>query len=313
MKNNNRDIERDMFPMSDKKPVISSNKNPKLKETSNSNSSYEASDIKVLKGLDAVRRRPAMYIGSTGEKGLHHLIWEVVDNSIDEAMAGAATKVLVTLNEDGKSVTVIDDGRGIPVENHPIEKRPAVEVVMTILHAGGKFEGTGYKVSGGLHGVGVSVVNALSAWCEVEVSRDGHVWQQRYERGKVASDLKKIKTTNKTGTKVTFYPDFEKIFEEIPYDFDKVSRRLRELAYLNAGLRIQLTDLRDGAKREEEFCYSGGISAYVEHINSKHNVLFNKPFHFVREVVDETGNPVIIEAALHPNWVTTTCSVSSTT
>ncbi len=301
MKNNNRDIDRDLFPMNDKKPVISSNQNSKLKETSKTNSSYEASDIKVLKGLDAVRRRPAMYIGSTGEKGLHHLIWEVVDNSIDEAMAGAATKVLVTLNEDGKSVTVIDDGRGIPVEIHPLEKRPAVEVVMTILHAGGKFEGTGYKVSGGLHGVGVSVVNALSAWCEVEVSRDGHVWHQRYERGKVVSDLKKINPTKKTGTKVTFYPDFEKIFEDIPYDFNKVSSRLRELAYLNAGLRIQLTDLRDGAKREEEFCYSGGISAYVEHINSKHNVLFNKPFHFVREVVDETGNPVIIEAALQYN------------
>jgi len=262
-----------------------------------SNSHYEASDIKVLKGLEAVRRRPAMYVGSTGEKGLHHLIWEVVDNSIDEAMAGAATKVKVTLNEDG-SVTVEDDGRGIPVAMHPQEGRPAVEIAMTMLHAGGKFEGTGYKVSGGLHGVGVSVVNALSAWCEVEVSRDGQVWKQRYERGKVASELEKIRPSKKTGTKVTFFPDYEQVFEKCPFNYDIVSRRLRELAYLNAGLKIQLTDLREGARREDEFCYSGGIAAYVKHLGQKHDVLFGKPFHFVKETQDESGGPVIVEAAL---------------
>jgi len=261
---------------------------------------YEAEDIRVLKGLEAVRRRPAMYIGSTGEKGLHHLIWEVVDNSIDEAMAGAATRVKVTINE-GQSVTVEDDGRGIPVGIHPEEGRSALEVVMTTLHAGGKFDGIGYKVSGGLHGVGVSVVNALSQWCEVEVSRDGYVWTQRYERGEVKSELVKGKKTKKTGNRTTFYPDFEQVFEKIPFSYEMVSRRLRELAYLNAGLRIQLVDQREGAHREDEFCYSGGISAYVKHLNQKHNTLHVKPFHFVRELQDESGSPVIIEAAIQYN------------
>jgi len=264
------------------------------------NNHYEAGDIRVLKGLEAVRRRPAMYIGSTGEKGLHHLIWEVVDNSIDEAMAGAATKVRITINENG-SVTVEDDGRGIPVGLHPEEHKPALEVVMTMLHAGGKFDGIGYKVSGGLHGVGVSVVNALSEWCEVEVSRDGYTWTQRYERGKVVSDLTKGQKTKKTGNRTTFYPDYKEIFENTPFDYGIVSRRLRELAYLNAGLKIQLVDLRDGARREDEFCYSGGISAYVKHLNQKHNTLFTKAFHFVREVEAENGSPVIIEAALQYN------------
>ncbi len=296
----NDDPARDLFPTADKKPVKSDKKSKKTNGPDNNDRHYEAEDIKVLKGLEAVRRRPAMYIGSTGEKGLHHLIWEVVDNSIDEAMAGAATKVKITLNDNG-SVTVEDDGRGIPVDIHPIEKRPAVEVVMTILHAGGKFEGVGYKVSGGLHGVGVSVVNALSAWCEVEVSRDGYVWHQRYERGVVVTDLKKGKQTGRTGNKTTFYPDFEEIFEDFPFDYDIVKRRLRELAYLNAGLIIQLIDLRDGARREDEFCYSGGISAYVKHLNAKHTVLFSKPFHDTREVTDELGNPVIIEVALQYN------------
>ena len=298
--NNNQD-ERELFPMSEKNSgmVNDIRKNNSI-ATAAAGGHYDAEDIRVLKGLEAVRLRPAMYIGSTGDKGLHHLIWEVVDNSIDEAMAGAATKVRVTLNENG-SVTVTDDGRGIPVDIHPIEKRPALEVVMTVLHAGGKFEGAGYKVSGGLHGVGVSVVNALSAWCEVEVSRDGYVWHQRYERGVVKTDLKKIDTTKKTGNKTTFYPDYEEIFEDLPFVYETVARRLRELAYLNAGLRIQLVDMRGGALREDEFCYSGGISAYVKHINSKHNVLFSKPFHFVKDVEDEMGSPVIVEASIQYN------------
>lgn len=266
----------------------------------NGPSSYEAEDIKVLKGLEAVRRRPAMYIGSTGEKGLHHLIWEVVDNSIDEAMAGAATRVRVVLNAD-KSVTVEDDGRGIPVAIHPDEKKSALEVVMTMLHAGGKFEGSGYKVSGGLHGVGVSVVNALSDWLEVEVSRDGFVWFQRYRRGEPESDIKKLRPSKKTGTKITFHPDFEEIFENLDFSFDIVSRRLRELAYLNAGLKMQLVDARGAEKKEEEFLYTGGISAYVKHLNSKLNPLFTQPFHMKREVPDESGRPVIVEAALQYN------------
>jgi len=297
----NSETDRELFPVPE---GTTENKQPrKSKPNGDSNSGnnhYEAGDIKVLKGLEAVRRRPAMYIGSTGTKGLHHLIWEVVDNSIDEAMAGAATQTRVTINEDG-SVTVEDDGRGIPVDIHPIEKVSALEVVMTILHAGGKFEGIGYKVSGGLHGVGVSVVNALSLWCEVEVSRDGYVWKQRYERGKVASKLEKLGPTKKTGNKTTFFPDYEEIFEETPFVYETVSRRLKELAYLNAGLRMQLIDLRDGARREDEFCYSGGISAYVRHLNQKHNVLFAKPFHFVKDTTDEQDNPVIIEAALQFN------------
>ncbi len=292
--------DRTLFPPADEKPPAKKSKTGKPNGEGAEQNHYEAEDIKVLKGLEAVRRRPAMYIGSTGEKGLHHLIWEVVDNSIDEAMAGAATKVRVTINPD-RSVTVEDDGRGIPVGMHPTEGRPAVEVVMTTLHAGGKFEGSGYKVSGGLHGVGVSVVNALSEWCEVEVSRDGYVWHQRYERGQVVGDLRKSKATKKTGNRTTFYPDFEQVFEDVPYSFETVSRRLRELAYLNAGLKIQLVDLRDGARREEEFCYSGGIAAYVKHLNQKQNVLFAKPFHFVRETEDELGHPVIIEAAIQYN------------
>jgi DNA gyrase subunit B len=277
---------------------------PELEKPSKQNNKvenhYDADDIKVLRGLEAVRRHPAMYIGSTGEKGLHHLIWEVVDNSIDEAMAGACTKIRTCLNEDG-SVTVEDDGRGIPVAMHAQEKKAALEVVMTMLHAGGKFEGIGYKVSGGLHGVGVSVVNALSLWCEVEVSRDGYSWTQRYERGVPVTDVKKGKPSKKTGTRTTFFPDFEQIFEKQDFQYELVSRRLRELAYLNAGLRMQLVDLRAGARREEEFVYSGGIAAYVKHLNQRHTPLFAKPFHCLKEVQDESGRPIIVEAALQYN------------
>ncbi|HDS29949.1 MAG TPA: DNA topoisomerase (ATP-hydrolyzing) subunit B [Firmicutes bacterium] len=290
---NDSDESRELFPPT---PVIAGEKKP----NNGGNNHYDADDIKVLKGLDAVRRRPAMYIGSTGEKGLHHLIWEVVDNSIDEAMAGACTKIVTTLKDDG-SVMVEDDGRGIPVAMHPQEKRPALEVVMTMLHAGGKFDGIGYKVSGGLHGVGVSVVNALSEWCEVEVSRDGFTWHQRYERGVPVTEVTKGKPTEKTGTKTTFYPDYEQIFEKLDFKYDLVSRRLRELAYLNAGLKLQLIDLREGARREEEFYFSGGIAAYVKHLNQRHNPLFAKPFHCLKEVQDDSGRPVIVEAALQYN------------
>jgi DNA gyrase subunit B len=278
-------------------------KEPEPEKKPNGNNgaiSYEAEDIKVLKGLEAVRRRPAMYIGSTGEKGLHHLIWEVVDNSIDEAMAGAATRIRVTLNPD-TSVTVEDDGRGIPVAEHPDEHKSALEVVMTMLHAGGKFEGAGYKVSGGLHGVGVSVVNALSEWLEVEVSRDGYVWKQRYERGVVMGEVERLKPTKKTGTKVTFYPDFKEVFEKLDYDYETVSHRLRELAYLNAGLRLQLVDARGAERKEEEFVAGGGIAAYVKHLNAKQQALYALPFHMKREVSDEGGRAVIVEAAVQYN------------
>src|SRR4051794_39318206 len=198
---------------------------------------YSAKDITVLEGLEAVRRRPGMYIGSTGPRGLHHLVYEVVDNSVDEAIAGFCDSVLVTLHPDN-SVTVADDGRGIPVDQHQKEKRPAAEVVLTTLHAGGKFgDGGGYKVSGGLHGVGVSVVNALSERLHLEISRDGYVWSQDYERGNPQADFKRGAKTKATGTTITFMPDSE-VFEEIDFDFDTLSERLRETAFLTRGLKI---------------------------------------------------------------------------
>ena len=217
---------------------------------------YSAENIKVLEGLEAVRKRPAMYIGDVGKRGLHHLIYEVVDNSIDEALAGFCDKVTVIFNKDG-SVTVEDNGRGIPVDIHKDENKPAVEVVMTVLHAGGKFDKGSYKVSGGLHGVGVSVVNALSKWLWVEVSRNGHIYKQKYKTGNTQNKLEKVGVSKKTGTKVCFFPD-DTVFKTIQFEYKIISERLRELAYLNKGLEIQLKDKRSEELREDSFKFNGG-------------------------------------------------------
>jgi DNA gyrase subunit B len=240
---------------------------------------YDASSIQVLEGLEAVRKRPSMYIGSTDYKGLHHLVYEVVDNSIDEALAGYCNNIEVSINENG-SVTVTDDGRGIPVEMHEKYKRPALEIVMTMLHAGGKFDNRTYKVSGGLHGVGVSVVNALSRYLDVEVSRNGKVFFQRYERGKPAEEVKVIGESVHTGTKTTFMPD-NAIFETLEFQYDILANRLRELAYLNKGIKITLTDKK--ANRNELFHYEGGIIQFIEYLNEDKNVLHPKPIYFERE------------------------------
>jgi DNA gyrase subunit B len=253
---------------------------------------YDAKSIKVLGGLEAVRLRPAMYIGSTGEMGLHHLVWEVVDNSVDEAMAGFADEINVTVHADN-SVTVVDNGRGIPVDMHATEKRPAAEVVMTVLHAGGKFDSETYKVSGGLHGVGVSVVNALSDWLELEISRDGAVWEQTYEKGKPTSKLKQTGKTRKTGTKVTFHPD-STIFDKTEYSFDTLSQRLRELAFLNKGLKITLADER--TEKNTEFRFTGGIAEFVKHLNRGKTTLHDSPIY----MEGKRGN-VEIEIALQYN------------
>ncbi len=241
---------------------------------------YSAGQIQVLKGLEAVRKRPGMYIGSTGVRGLHHLVYEVVDNSVDEALAGFCTRIDVIIRPDN-SITVIDDGRGIPVDPHPEEKIPGVEVAMTILHAGGKFDKSSYKVSGGLHGVGVSVVNALSEWLEVEVRRDGQVYHQRYARGTKVTELTVIGKAKGTGTTVSFKPDHE-IFSELTYNFDTLANRLRELAFLNKGLLITLTDERteDGKKpRREEYHYKGGIVEFVDFLRGSRKPLHPKPIY----------------------------------
>ena len=235
---------------------------------------YSAESIKVLEGLEAVRKRPAMYIGDVGKRGLHHLVYEVVDNSIDEALAGYCTKVIVTFNGDG-SVTVEDNGRGIPVDIHKEEKKPAVEVVMTILHAGGKFDKGSYKVSGGLHGVGVSVVNALSEWLWVEVKRDGKIHRQDYKIGDPQSALKTTGTAKKTGTKVCFFPD-DTIFKTIDFEYAIIADRLRELAYLNSGLEIVLKDERTENGESDSFKFKGGLSDFVKYLDEHNNPLHNK-------------------------------------
>ena len=235
---------------------------------------YNASEIQVLEGLEAVRKRPGMYIGSTSLSGLHHLVYEIVDNSIDEALAGYCTDITVQINE-GDTVTVIDNGRGIPVDVQAQTGRPALEVVFTVLHAGGKFGGGGYKVSGGLHGVGASVVNALSEWLEVQVHKDGKIYEMRFSRGHITQEMKVVGTTDRTGTTVTFKPDPE-MFDDTTYDYETLHTRMRQEAFLNAGLRIRTIDARPGQERQDEMCYEGGIREYVSYLNKSREALHDK-------------------------------------
>lgn len=254
----------------------------KKDQAENSGAHYDASDITVLEGLEAVRKRPSMYIGSTSSRGLHHLVYEVVDNSVDEALAGVCKNIEVFLNEDG-SVKVTDDGRGIPTEIVPKYKKSAVEIVMTMLHAGGKFGGESYKVSGGLHGVGISVVNALSSFVQVQVQYGGKVFEQSYENGgHPKAPLAETGKTKKTGTSITFMAD-EKIFEEIDYSFSTLSQRFKEMAFLNKGLRIKLSDLRKEREREIEFKYNGGIVDFVKSLNSEKDIVHRKIVYFENE------------------------------
>ncbi|MBU3129510.1 DNA topoisomerase (ATP-hydrolyzing) subunit B [Clostridium tagluense] len=255
------------------------------------NNIYDESQIQVLEGLEAVRKRPGMYIGSTSIRGLHHLVYEIVDNSIDEAMAGFCKNIDVFIHPDN-SITVIDDGRGMPVGMHHKMKIPTVEVIMTVLHAGGKFGGGAYKVSGGLHGVGASVVNALSETCEVEVSVDGEIWKQTFSKGKTTSTLVNIGTTQEHGTKIFFMPDAE-IFEEIDFDYETVSQRLRELAFLNKGIRITLTDEREDKK--QEFLYEGGIKSFVDYLNRNKGKIHDTIY------IEGRKDEYIVEIALQYN------------
>ena len=239
---------------------------------------YDASQIQVLEGLEAVRKRPGMYIGSTSSAGLHHLVWEIVDNSIDEALAGFATHIEIDITKENH-IRVTDDGRGIPVDIQEKTGRPAVETVFTVLHAGGKFGGGGYKVSGGLHGVGASVVNALSTDLTVQVFKEGNIYEQSYKRGAVLDDLKIIGKTDKHGTSVYFVPDPEIFQETTEFDFDKLANRVRELAFLNKGLKLTITDFREEEPVKKSFCYEGGIKSYVEHLNKSKQVLFEEPIY----------------------------------
>jgi DNA gyrase subunit B len=262
---------------------------------------YSADQIQILEGLEAVRKRPGMYIGSTSSKGLHHLVYEIVDNSVDEALAGYCDTIIVTVNKDN-SVTVVDNGRGIPVDIQEKAGRPALEVVFTILHAGGKFGGGGYKVSGGLHGVGASVVNALSEWLEVVVYKEGKKYKQRFERGKVVEDMQVLGDTEKNGTKVTFKPDSQ-IFEDTVYDFEILKERLRETAFLTKGLKIILIDDRAEEPVERIFHYEGGIKEYVEYLNRPHDVLYPEIIY-----CEGTKDGVYVEVAMqHNNSYTESC------
>lgn len=266
--------------------------------------SYTADNIVVLEGLEAVRKRPAMYIGSTSSKGLHHLLTEIVDNSVDEAINGFADTIDITLNEDN-SVSVCDNGRGMPVDIHPKLKIPAVQVIFTVLHAGGKFDYTNYSYSGGLHGVGASVVNALSRWLEVTVYRDGKEYKQRYESvtdkkgnitsGKPVTDVIEVGPSKKKGTKVTFLPD-DRVFDNINFDYEFIQKKLRDTAYLNSGLKINLKDKRNGSEKEETFCFDGGLRDYVKFINADKNALFNEPIFISGE-----KNNIKVEAAFQYN------------
>ncbi len=267
-------------------------KKPGRKKETPSSSSYDATKIQVLEGVDAVRKRPAMYIGDTTPRGLHHLVYEVVDNSVDEALAGFCDEIVVVVHPDS-SVTVTDNGRGIPVDMHKTQKKSALEVVMTTLHAGGKFDSKTYRVSGGLHGVGVSVTNALSEWCEVEVSRDGNVYRQKYEQGRPTTKVTVVGKSKAAGTTVTFKPDKE-IFEKIEFSFDILSNRLRELAFLNKGVEISIKEER--SKKEHTFKYKGGISEFIEYLNRNKHPLHSKIFY-----VDKQKEHVEVESAFQYN------------
>ena len=262
---------------------------------------YDGSEIKILEGLDAVRKRPGMYIGSTSSSGLHHLVWEIVDNAVDEAMAGFCTKIEVTVHADN-SITVVDNGRGIPVDKHPVKKIPTLEVVMTILHAGGKFDNSAYKVSGGLHGVGVSVVNALSKKVIVQVKRDGKIYEMQFSRGRTTEKMKEVGTSKTTGTTVTFWPD-EEIFETTVYDYDTLRDRLQETAFLNKNLKIVLTDERELAPRVDEFCYAGGIVDFVKFLNEGKTVADGLKRPIYLEGSSPEGTPLErmgeVEVAMH--------------
>ncbi|HHQ7689453.1 TPA: DNA topoisomerase (ATP-hydrolyzing) subunit B [Streptococcus pneumoniae] len=248
---------------------------------------YDASQIQVLEGIEAVRMRPGMYIGSTSKEGLHHLVWEIVDNSIDEALAGFASHIQVFIEPDD-SITVVDDGRGIPVDIQEKTGRPAVETVFTVLHAGGKFGGGGYKVSGGLHGVGSSVVNALSTQLDVHVHKNGKIYYQEYRRGHVVADLEVVGDTDRTGTTVHFIPDPKIFTETTTFDFDKLNKRIQELAFLNRGLQISITDKRQGLEQTKHYHYEGGIASYVEYINENKDVIFDTPIYTDGEMDDIT-------------------------
>ncbi len=264
----------------------------KVKDSKKGNGGYDAKTIQVLKGLEAVRKRPAMYIGDTGSRGLHHLVYEVVDNSVDEALAGYCDNIKVTITKEN-TIIVEDNGRGIPVDMHPTQKRPALEVVMTVLHAGGKFSHDSYKVSGGLHGVGVSVVNALSEWCKVEVVRDGEKYFQEYGRGNPKADMKVIGNAKRSGTRTHFKPDKE-IFPKTEFSFDVLSGRMRELAFLNKGLKIDVKDER--SEKAESFFYKGGITAFVDYLNENKTSVHRKKFY-----VEKERDNVQVEVALQYN------------